>query len=221
MNIDDSITVIRRRVKHVRLRVKENGELVVTVPWWISPGRIAEIVRRKTPWIERLRAHFRANILRGALFRSDEVMLFGEPFKVVSDSSRGCRVDVDQQSKTIRTSRDLSSPVRRSNWQRTYAKTFLIQRLRELGQQHGLVYNRVSIRAQRTRWGSCSARKNISLNWRLILAPAQVIDYVLLHELMHTRILNHSREFWAQLSALCPDYRQAKAWLKSSHKPCL
>ena len=221
MSLDDSITVIRRRVKHVRLRVKENGELVVTAPWWISPGCIAEIVRRKTPWIERVRAHFRANILRGALFRPDEVMLFGEPFKVVSDSSRGRRVDVDLQSKTIRTSRDLSTPVRHSKWQRIYAKTFLIQRLRELGQQHGLVYNRVSIRAQRTRWGSCSARKNIALNWRLILAPAQVIDYVLLHELMHTRMLNHSREFWTQLSVRCPDYRIAKAWLKSSHKPCL
>ena len=221
MSLDDSITVIRRRVKHVRLRVRENGLLEIIAPWWISSARIEEIVLRKTPWIECLRAQFRAHILRGALFSPDEITLFGEWFKVVSDSSRGRRVAVDLQSKTITTGRDLSSPAKQANWQRAYAKTFLTQRLRELGQQHGLVYDRVSIRAQRTRWGSCSARKNISLNWRLILAPAHVIDYVLLHELMHTRMLNHSREFWAQLSVLCPDYQRAKAWLKSSHKPCL
>jgi hypothetical protein len=112
--------------------MRENGTLEITAPWWISSARIEEIVLRKTPWIERLRAHFRAHILRGALFRPDGIMLLGEQFKVVSDSSHGRRVAVDLQSKTITTGRDLSSPAKQANWLRAYAKTFLTQRLREL-----------------------------------------------------------------------------------------
>jgi len=70
------------------------------------------------------------------------------------------------------------------------------------------------VRNQRTRWGSCSRRGVISLNWRLIQLPAFVSDYVVLHELMHRRQLNHSDKFWREVEQVCPDYRSAERWLK-------
>jgi hypothetical protein len=78
---------------------------------------------------------------------------------------------------------------------------------------HGIPVTRVSVRNQRSRWGACSAQGSITLNWRLILAPAFVREYVMVHELMHRRELNHSRRFWTHVAAACPRYGEARRWL--------
>jgi len=85
---------------------------------------------------------------------------------------------------------------------REEARALLTERLDELARRHGFTYNRVFIRKQKTRWGSCSARNNINLNMRLCALPRELIDYVLLHELLHTRIRNHGPRFWEALDRL-------------------
>jgi predicted metal-dependent hydrolase len=99
---------------------------------------------------------------------------------------------------------------------RRHAARELPRRLRELARLHGFAAPAVSVRNQRTRWGSCSPSGRISLNWRLIQLPPDVCDYVLLHELTHLRHLNHSARFWRELARLCPDHAQARQWLRSS-----
>ncbi len=94
------------------------------------------------------------------------------------------------------------------------ARRELVPRVGELAHQHGLRVQRVSIRRQRTRWGSCSRRGNISLNWRLVHAPPHVRDYVIVHELMHLREMNHSPRFWAHVEAAFPERASAEKWLK-------
>jgi predicted metal-dependent hydrolase len=89
-------------------------------------------------------------------------------------------------------------------------------RLSELAGTHGFAVKTVSVRNQRTRWGSCSPSGRISLNWRLIQLPPAVRDYVLLHELTHLRHLDHSARFWRELARLCPNHAEARTWLKSS-----
>ena len=85
-------------------------------------------------------------------------------------------------------------------------------------QRHGVEVKQVTVRNQRSRWGSCSARGTISLNWRILQAPASVCDYLIIHELMHRREMNHSARFWRHVADACPDYRSAEAWLnKHSH----
>jgi predicted metal-dependent hydrolase len=84
----------------------------------------------------------------------------------------------------------------------------------EYATQHELPVKRVTVRNQRSRWGSCSRRGTISLNWRLIQAPGFVRDYIILHELAHLRHMNHSRRYWAEVERLCPGYLEAERWLK-------
>jgi predicted metal-dependent hydrolase len=103
---------------------------------------------------------------------------------------------------------------------RAAAETTLPQRLLALAEAHGLRVTRISIRNQRTRWGSCGRDGHITLNWRLVLMPDAVRDYVLIHELMHLRRLDHSPAFWRLVEAACPDYRDARRWLKA-HGPSL
>ncbi len=88
------------------------------------------------------------------------------------------------------------------NIDRTKAKRKLIRRLKYLAGKHGLTYNRVCIRNQKTRWGSCSHKNNISLNMKLVKLPDELMDYVILHELVHTRVKDHSNGFWAELDKL-------------------
>ena len=82
-----------------------------------------------------------------------------------------------------------------------------------LGRAHDITVTRISIRNQRSRWGACSSRGSITLNWRLLLVPDFVREYVMIHELMHRRELNHSRRFWKHVAAACPRHREARKWL--------
>ena len=103
---------------------------------------------------------------------------------------------------------------------RARAKAVLPERLFELAERHGCAVKAVSIRSQKTRWGSCGRNGHISLNWRLMLMPEWVRDYVLVHELMHLRRLDHSPKYWRLVEAACPDYRLARQWLRT-HGPAL
>lgn len=97
---------------------------------------------------------------------------------------------------------------------RRQAACELPERLRRLAAHHGLLVSRISVRNQRSRWGSCSPSGHICLNWRLVLMPDAVRDYVLIHELMHLRRLDHSRHFWRLVAHACPGYENARQWLR-------
>ena len=103
-----------------------------------------------------------------------------------------------------------------------YARYYLQQRLEQLSQQYGLSYNRLTVRAQKTRWGSCSSKKNINLNYRLLFIEQKYMDYVLLHELVHTVHMNHSTAYWSFFESLNPQLRKLDKQLRQQTKelPC-
>ena len=117
-------------------------------------------------------------------------------------------------SRTASILRAIPDPRCGPGWQRAVAH--LPGELTALAAQHAIPVTRVSIRDQQSRWGSCSRRGTISLNWRLVQTPPFVREYVLLHELMHRRELNHSAHFWRLLAAACPRYVEARMWLRET-----
>ncbi len=92
----------------------------------------------------------------------------------------------------------------------------LPEKVRFFGQNMGVSYGRITIRSQRTRWGSCSAKGNLNFNCLLMLCPEEVQDYVVIHELCHRKHLNHSADFWEEVEKFCPDYRVHRKWLKEN-----
>jgi predicted metal-dependent hydrolase len=158
-------------------------------------------VRRARRYVLRVRpdGHLRVTIPRGGSQR--EALRFADRHL---DWARRQRTRVLSSRRPAALDREL----------RARAARELPPQLLALAAQHGLAVNGVSIRNQRSRWGSCSARGHIALNFRLLLMPEHVREYVLVHELMHLRQANHSIRFWRLVEAACPGFREAERWLK-------
>jgi predicted metal-dependent hydrolase len=215
--MDASLTIIRRRVKHARLRVRQDRTVELVVPKDWKSGEIDGLLRRNG-WIEEKQTFFRTRERGRRTLDSNEVMLFGEHFRIQKDERLDGGVEVDRAGRCLRVAHAFACDTSFRAWQREFAKTVLSKRTSELSEKHGLQFGRLFVRSQLTKWGSCSARRNISLNWRLVRAPERVIDYVILHELLHTKVMNHSQTFWAHLHALCPWAKGAITWL-NAHQP--
>jgi predicted metal-dependent hydrolase len=126
------------------------------------------------------------------------------------------RAWIERERAAVR--RRTSQDEMRDEWLRRRARRELPEELLALAQAHSIPVARVSIRNQRSRWGACSASGTITLNWRLIQAPGFVREYVMLHELMHRRELNHSKRFWRLVAACCPRFVEARRWLRTEGK---
>jgi predicted metal-dependent hydrolase len=128
------------------------------------------------------------------------------------------RTWVEKQRRRVEEDRSQPKPPPLSNEAeralRERAKRELPARLLDLAAKYGLSVSRVSVRNQRWRWGSCSRSGHICLNWRLVAMPDAVRDYVLIHELMHLKRMDHSPKFWKLVAGACPDFKAARAWLR-------
>jgi len=133
------------------------------------------------------------------------------PIQVVQTPA-GLIAQYGGRSVAVKDATDVRADIERD--MRLLARERLVPRLHELAAQHGLAVARVTIRNQRSRWGSCSRAKAIALNFRLVQMPPDVCEYVLIHELMHLRQQNHGPRFWALVEQACPAYRNAERWLR-------
>jgi predicted metal-dependent hydrolase len=217
--MDGTVTIIRRPVRHARLRVREDTSVQLIVPKDFQQAEIDRVLQKKAAWIEQNQQFFRNRAAKACHVTEREILLFNQVFSFVRVRELGHKVVIDEIVQQIRSGRDLSSQADLSRWYRRFARENLAARVRELSAEHRLPYNRLFIRSQRTKWGTCSTKGNISLNWRLILAPKNVRDYVVLHELMHTKVLNHGQRFWVLLRAIFPGCDEAIAWLNANRPP--
>ena len=155
-------------------------------------------------------------------------LFFGVPLAVVPRRDRQmaagmARIEKDQDTLLLDLPPDLFDKIpvldRQvqdyvQQWLRAQAKAYLTERAQSIAKAKGFNFNRLFIRSQTTKWGTCSTKGNISLNWKLIQCPPFVIDYLVVHELCHLLEMNHSASYWGHVAHHCPDYRKAEAWLK-------
>ena len=208
-----------RFVRHPRarryvLRIDRDGMASVTMPRWGRRSEARAFAAAHVVWIERQRAaQFERQPKIGALAPGSPILLRGvpQPLEVVPTAG-----EMVLRAGDLHLRADWSRPLGESLvlGLKDLARQELPTRLRELAAECGLSIEHVSIRDQRTRWGSCAASGRISLNWRLVQMPSEVRDYVLYHELMHLRVRNHSPRFWQQVARVCPRYQEARLWLR-------
>ncbi len=212
MSLPENYTIERRDVKHVRLRVHEDGSVHLFVPLSFSDNDITRVLEMKSKWIATKQQFFQQK--GKILLRRNELLLYGNRYTYFYSSQFVNKVIVNHESRTIQARRDLLDIPTQERWLKHLAGHYIHPRAEELSEKLLLPYNKLYIRSQKRKWGNCSADKNISINWRIIKAPPFVIDYVIIHELCHTVIMKHTVKFETLLNSHFPDYKQAQAWLE-------
>jgi len=204
------------RARRYVLRLRPDGTARVTIPRGGNRTEAHSFVQRSRPWLEhQLQRQQTQPRLPAAWHLGTEILFRGEPARIAPAPAGGVTLG-PVTLPVADPANNLRPAIERSL--RALAAVELPLRVQELASQHQLSINRVTVRNQRGRWGSCSRHRNISLNWRLIQTPPFVCDYIILHELAHLREMNHSRRFWREVERLCPDYFVAEKWLKTNRQ---
>ncbi len=211
----DYILVRRRGRRGVGLKVDENG-LTVSAPLSLALARIESAVRVSEAWVLRKIDEWRGRRVPEASW-VDGANLPYLGGSLVLRTSAGRRARADLVGAELRAATPTGTPpeIRRAviAWYKREAAVLLAERTTWLARRAGLEPPRVFISPALTRWGSCNTRREVRLAWRLVKAPAVLVDYVICHELAHLRHMNHSRAFWAEVERQCPDYKSRRAEL--------
>ncbi|OGN91908.1 MAG: hypothetical protein A2Z75_06485 [Chloroflexi bacterium RBG_13_50_10] len=209
------------RARRVRLEVRPQTGLTVIVPRSYNIGQLSGLLESKERWISRNLArwsHFQPLSAKKELRSGDTVPYLGRDLELVKRKNHDCICDITLDGNMLAVSPGLfKNGILESaleQWYRAEAARLINERADKLSSNIGISYKRIAIRGQKTRWGSCSRKKNLSFNWKLIMAPEPVIDYVIIHELTHLKEMNHSKRFWELVAQYCPGWRDYKKWLK-------
>ena len=220
-----SIAVTRRkRQRNLRLRIKE-GQILLSAPKLVPQKTIREFVTSRKNWIlDKLENHKNRDTQLSDLARQyrQPLLLRGEwkPVEEWEFPNRG-RITFKERDEDVYVAKgpDISQQdIHQAavNFYKTLARVELHNRVVELTEKMPIKVSRITIRDQKTRWGSCSSKGNISLNWRMMKMPPEIRDYILIHELCHRIHMNHSKKFWNLVRAWYPDVDQATAWIKKN-----
>lgn len=209
--------LIRSKRRTIALIVELDGTFTVRAPLRVPQAEIDSFIQQKANWLVRTQEKMKSAqpavkkqyadgesfLFLGSLFdlklveRQKPVLQFNDGF-TLSQSAR---------------ERGEAYFVR---WYKERAFEVISGLVREYSQKHGFTPSQVKISSARTRWGSCSSTGKLNFTWRLVMAPLEVVDYVVAHELAHLRVKNHSRKFWKLVETICPDYKRHRKWLKEN-----
>lgn len=210
--------IIRTKRKTLAIEINPEGQLIVRAPYRISLTHIHDFVSEKNDWIIKKKAMIanRKPAPAGKQFIDGELFPYlGENYllKIVNDGNSPLYF---QTQFELDRSFIANAKFVFIDWYRQQALQVLSARVHHFAMRHHYRYSNIRISNAYTRWGSCSADGRLNFAWRLIMAPLNVIDYVVTHELAHLSQMNHSRQFWGIVEAMQPNYKKNKKWLKEN-----
>jgi len=214
--------IIRSRRHTIALRIERDGSLTVRAPLRTSEKDIRPYVEQHQDWIRKTQEKLRARNLQYL----EKTYMEGETFWYLGKQYPlhlvdGARRLLEFKDHFLLDRRALANPqMVFKNWYRKQAMTVISAQVAEYAARYGFSYRQVKITSARTRWGSCNSKGTLSFPWRLVMAPLPVIDYVVVHELVHTQEHNHGPGFWQKVAAIVPDYKEKRKWLEE-HAPSM
>jgi predicted metal-dependent hydrolase len=205
--------LIRSKRKTLSLQINSNAELIVRAPNRLSVKKIDQFIDEKSNWIEKKSTSIDAKKPQKHSYIEAEKFLYlgiEYPLNVNTSHTKGLSFDGKMFSLNVGGEKEFLT------WYKAAFKKVALPRLDYYADLYQLNYQQVRLKTQKTLWGSCSGVNNINLNYLLIMAPMSVIDYVIVHELAHTKIKNHSKDFWQLVESILPKYKASKSWLKNN-----
>lgn len=216
-----SYKVIYSKRRTMAIQVKKDGEVIVRAPFGVKEHDIVLFVGKNKAWIEKNQEKIidretkRHNI---AWKDGGYILLFGEMmrFHVTAGSSKQLKIDYEDNIIQIVTDNDSETEIEKlvTEWYKNKAFEIFKVRTAIFAEKMQIKYGKITIRGQVSRWGSCSAAGNLSFNWKLLMMPLDVIDYIIVHELAHRREMNHSKHFWDVVKEFMPDYEEKRGSLR-------
>jgi predicted metal-dependent hydrolase len=211
--------VIHSRRKTFALVIELDGSLTVRAPLRASRAQIERLVKEKSDWIEEkqewLKSH--PDAPRPKNYTDGEPFYYlGEafPLEIVPATNPDLKLE-DKRFKLSRNFQPRAAKVFKK-WYHRQARQIIEERVKARAQDLGMIYHGLRITSAHRRWGSCGANGTLNFSWRLVMVPPVVIEYVIVHELVHLEIRNHSHAFWDRVAQIMPDYKQHIAWLKAN-----
>ncbi|MHC1719216.1 MAG: M48 family metallopeptidase [Clostridiaceae bacterium] len=208
--------LIRKKRKTLAIKISEAGEVIVYAPLRTSVNLIENILEKKSHWVNEARF----KVLEAQNLYGDDIPFLGKRYGRNIMEKKGKKIDIEftgaQFNVYLNEEGHAEADIKKALhlWYREELAKILDERIGHFSRRIGVKPNKVSIRSQKTIWGSCTRDNNLSINLKLSLAPLDVIDYIVVHELCHITHKNHSREFWLAVESAMPDYRKKKDWLK-------
>lgn len=207
--------IVRSKRRTLALIVKPDGSLIVRAPLRASEKSIREFVESNAKWIEKKRIEaltFRPpapkQYVPGEMF-----MFLGNAYPLEIAKGQKKALLLEGKFKLSQAAQGIAR-MAFERWYREQAKQILTERVSLYASQYGFQYKKIGITSARTRWGSCSSNGSLNFSWRLVLAPMEAVDYVVVHELVHTVFHNHSKRFWKRVEKIMPDYKERRKWLR-------
>jgi len=208
-----------QRTRGIRLEIRSETGLTVVVPRKYTQQQVLDILRQKAGWI--LRHLSTGKPVQMPLFtpeagHGDRLFFMGRNIELAINQGGSTYSSAVLNGNKLMVStgaRNGAIPKILEKWYRQQAALIFKQKADSYKELMGVRYNTIFIRGQKTRWGSCSPAGNLTLNWKLLMAPEDVVDYVVIHELAHLKHMNHSKKFWTIVDQYCPNWKKHRRWL--------
>jgi predicted metal-dependent hydrolase len=218
MTDTQTFQIIKSSRRSLALEVTRTGGLIIRAPFFISQGQIREFINTNENWIQKKRRQVEnlSEFLKPKKYTEGESFLFlgqSYPLKLIDRQNPALALDTFFTLAKLKLNK---APIIFENWYRKEAKALLKDRLDHYTDLMNLQHKNLHVTGARTRWGSCSHDNNVNFTWRLIMAPIEIIDYVIVHELAHIMHKNHSRNFWNLVEKYVPDYKEKRKWLREN-----
>ncbi len=219
MSQDLISTIIRSKRRTLSIEIRSDAVLIIRAPIRSSMESIIQCVEKKRSWIlekqqkakENYKPHTKYEFIDG-----EEFLYLGVPYKlrIVPDAKKSFEFNGEE---FIMPSKFFDHSKRSfQEWYMKQAAEKIAPRVAYFANKAGVEYSRITITSAKTRWGSCTSKKMLNFSWRLMMAPWDMIDYVVAHEVAHLQELNHSSRFWKKVESLIPDYRVRELWFKNN-----
>lgn len=220
LNEEISVEVIPRKRKSMEFQIEEDGNIRVLAPYFISKDTIIQGLFKKKDWIIKKRKLLKSREDNLGNITDNRISVMGIEYPVDLIYSKENKLVFSDEKLELYTETKNQSLIEGivNKWLRKLAYEIVKERLDVYSSKMDLSYNKLHIKDQKTRWGSCSSLGNININYRIIKFPMEIIDYLVVHELAHLKYMNHSREFWNHVENWIPDYKNRRKVLKETGK---
>lgn len=204
--------IVEKKKKNISIKINKDGELIIYSPIGISCSYIQNLLLEKQEWIIKNIDNIKNNYYNN----NNKVVFLGNEYIKKVELSNIDKIYIDKNSIYIKSKVIDENYINKiiKEWYINQADIVLNSRVKELSKKNNLIPSKIIIKDQKSRWGSCNSKKEIRLNWRLILMPYDIIDYIIVHELCHLKQMNHSKAFWCLVEGIIPNFKDAEKWLK-------